>query len=338
MSNYYELLSVPVTASQTDIAQAYRRCARVTHPDKNPEKEAQDKFHLIQEAYEVLSNDKKRKLYDACGKSKEALNIFETCESFSTARSKSQSDKIKCLMKNYGCTEDEARQALNETNSNLDEASKLLMDMEDKMCYRKDNQSQRTFDIQKTEFESCSNSVELQENLKENEEQESDDASGDEDTLSQSNYDIQRTEPENITKLQENLKENEEESNVVFRDEDTNEAEPETAGHAKKTQEEENEDQENIAVSTDENNQSQSACDIQRTEPENYSDIIKLQENPKENEEHESKEDNKEEGQRQTWLDKLIKWIREWYKRRFHQSDQNVLEESPTEDEQSPLT
>jgi molecular chaperone DnaJ len=65
---YYEILGVPRKASQKDVKTAYRRLARKYHPDVNPgDKQAEQKFKEISEAYEVLSDPKKRKQYDQFG-------------------------------------------------------------------------------------------------------------------------------------------------------------------------------------------------------------------------------------------------------------------------------
>jgi len=66
--DYYDILGVSRTVSKEDIKKAYRKLARQYHPDLNPEnKEAEEKFKEIQEAYEVLSNDDQRKTYDMFG-------------------------------------------------------------------------------------------------------------------------------------------------------------------------------------------------------------------------------------------------------------------------------
>lgn len=64
--NYYDILGVPKDASEKDIKTAYRRKAMTHHPDKKGGDEAL--FKKLVEAYEVLSDDKKRKVYDRFGK------------------------------------------------------------------------------------------------------------------------------------------------------------------------------------------------------------------------------------------------------------------------------
>ena len=68
--DYYEILQVSRTASFEEIKKAYRKLALKYHPDRNPgNKEAEEKFKLINEAYQVLSDEEKRALYDRYGKS-----------------------------------------------------------------------------------------------------------------------------------------------------------------------------------------------------------------------------------------------------------------------------
>ena len=66
--DYYELLGVSKTATDDEMKKAYRKLAKKYHPDKNPgNKEAEEKFKLISEAYAVLSNPEKKKQYDQFG-------------------------------------------------------------------------------------------------------------------------------------------------------------------------------------------------------------------------------------------------------------------------------
>jgi len=67
--DYYEILQVSRTATTAEIKKAYRKLAIKYHPDKNPgDKEAEEKFKMINEAYGVLSDESKRELYDRYGK------------------------------------------------------------------------------------------------------------------------------------------------------------------------------------------------------------------------------------------------------------------------------
>jgi len=65
--DYYEILGVDKNASADDIKSAYRRLAKKYHPDLNKTEEAASKFKEINEAYEVLGDDKKRANYDQYG-------------------------------------------------------------------------------------------------------------------------------------------------------------------------------------------------------------------------------------------------------------------------------
>lgn len=66
--DYYEILSVAKNSSQGEIKKAYRKLAMKYHPDRNPDdKEAENRFKECTEAYEVLSDEKKRQIYDTYG-------------------------------------------------------------------------------------------------------------------------------------------------------------------------------------------------------------------------------------------------------------------------------
>src|ERR1043165_1569738 len=66
--DYYETLKVPRGASAEEIRKSYRKLARKYHPDLNPgDKAAEERFKNVQEAYDVLSDTKKRQMYDQYG-------------------------------------------------------------------------------------------------------------------------------------------------------------------------------------------------------------------------------------------------------------------------------
>ncbi len=68
MSDYYQILGVTKEASPEEIKKAYRKKALKYHPDKNPgDKEAEAHFKEISEAYEVLGNEQKKRIYDQYG-------------------------------------------------------------------------------------------------------------------------------------------------------------------------------------------------------------------------------------------------------------------------------
>lgn len=68
--DYYEILEISRSADKSEIKKAYRQLAMRYHPDKNPgDKESEEKFKAVNEAYQILSDDEKKSIYDKYGKS-----------------------------------------------------------------------------------------------------------------------------------------------------------------------------------------------------------------------------------------------------------------------------
>ena len=65
--DYYKILGILKGASDDDVRKAYRKMALKFHPDKNKSAGAEEKFKEIAEAYEVLSDKRKREIYDKYG-------------------------------------------------------------------------------------------------------------------------------------------------------------------------------------------------------------------------------------------------------------------------------
>ena len=66
--DFYKILNVKKSATTNEVKKAYRKLAKELHPDKNKDDpNASEKFSDLSAAYEVLSDEDKRKLYDRCG-------------------------------------------------------------------------------------------------------------------------------------------------------------------------------------------------------------------------------------------------------------------------------
>ena len=64
MENYYDLLGLNQSATEAEIRKAYRELARQFHPDINPDPDSADKFKVMTEGYNLLTDEKSRKKYD----------------------------------------------------------------------------------------------------------------------------------------------------------------------------------------------------------------------------------------------------------------------------------
>ena len=67
MKDLYSILGIQRSANDSEIKKAYKKLAFQYHPDKNKELDAQDKFRDISEAYDILTNADKRRMYDNFG-------------------------------------------------------------------------------------------------------------------------------------------------------------------------------------------------------------------------------------------------------------------------------
>lgn len=79
--DYYTILGIPKNASLGEIKNAYRKLAKIYHPDLFPnDKEKEERFKLIKEAYEVLSKEEKREIYDRYGtpRARDGWEYFES--------------------------------------------------------------------------------------------------------------------------------------------------------------------------------------------------------------------------------------------------------------------
>jgi hypothetical protein len=74
--NFYEILEVNHRASDDDIRKAFRRLARLYHPDVSTDPEAPDRFRLVYMAYDILQDRRKRALYDELQIMREAQERF----------------------------------------------------------------------------------------------------------------------------------------------------------------------------------------------------------------------------------------------------------------------
>lgn len=86
MRNPYDILGVPKDASQTEVKKAYRKAAKIWHPDTNKDKKAKEKFAEINAAYEIVGDEKKRAQFDGGEIDAEGKPRFQGFEGFGGGR------------------------------------------------------------------------------------------------------------------------------------------------------------------------------------------------------------------------------------------------------------
>ena len=136
MKNYYEILEVNKKASQETISKVYKFLAKKCHPDANPDnkQEAEEKFKEISEAYEILSNEEKRKEYDEELHDYEAstspqtvsaedfLKLSNYCKELENALKQSSSGSGKNSANNYSSTGNASSQYSPQSNQAEEQA------------------------------------------------------------------------------------------------------------------------------------------------------------------------------------------------------------------------
>ncbi|KAI9494874.1 DnaJ domain-containing protein [Zychaea mexicana] len=106
--DYYNILELPHDASEQDIKKAYRQLALKYHPDKNHSPEAPEKFKDISRAYEILSDESKRRVYDnkISGAAAAAASSDETPYFFHSTPRQQQQQQPPCKQNRFSYTDD----------------------------------------------------------------------------------------------------------------------------------------------------------------------------------------------------------------------------------------
>lgn len=93
--NYYNILGIERNASSSEIKKVYRELAIKYHPDKNNSDDANAKFQLINEAYNVLINNNKRHEYDVSGVKCDDIDLQRAQQIFESVFGSKSFDKIR---------------------------------------------------------------------------------------------------------------------------------------------------------------------------------------------------------------------------------------------------
>ncbi len=95
--DFYKVLGVAPDSNEDEIKKAYRKLALKFHPDKNSDADAEDRFKEIAEAYEILTDAKKRSIYDQFGEEGENEGVLTHLQELNTSCSNCHQNKTKYL-------------------------------------------------------------------------------------------------------------------------------------------------------------------------------------------------------------------------------------------------
>lgn len=115
--NFYEILGVSPDSSKEEIKKAYRNLVLKYHPDKNKDPIAPQKFMDVKNAYDILSDDERRREYDLLS-GEQQLQLYDLLKAFFLKTAPKYMDIYNTLMKEYFITEEEMRQDVNNMDFN----------------------------------------------------------------------------------------------------------------------------------------------------------------------------------------------------------------------------
>jgi DnaJ-class molecular chaperone len=116
MENFYNILDVDIKATKQEIKKAYHKLVIKYHPDKSTDPKAKEKFQEIHAAYEILSDDNKRKAYDGLT-TEERMQVFDIIKVYFTEINPERSDIFNTILNTfYQNKEEELREDINSFN------------------------------------------------------------------------------------------------------------------------------------------------------------------------------------------------------------------------------